>query len=132
MEPQQNLTVDEIDLSDDKFWGLPIDERDGAFKTLREQRPLAHYQEPDIAGYEEFVTKGDGYYAVTRHADILACSRQPEVFSSAKGIAGAIDQPEMFTEFFGSMIPMATPPPAPPPRLARPRSPPPLPTALTS
>ncbi|TMD50708.1 MAG: cytochrome P450 [Chloroflexi bacterium] len=109
MEPPQNLTVDEIDLSDDKFWGLPIDQRDGAFKTLREQRPLAHYEEPDVAGYEEFVTKGDGYYAVTRHADILACSRQPEIFSSAKGIAGALDQPEMFTEFFGSMIAMDDP-----------------------
>jgi methyl-branched lipid omega-hydroxylase len=39
----------------------------------------------------------------------LACSRQPEVFSSAKGIAGAIDQPEAFTEFFGSMIAMDDP-----------------------
>ena len=31
------------------------------------------------------------------------------MFSSAKGIAGAIDQPEMFTEFFGSMIAMDDP-----------------------
>ena len=28
MEPPQNLAVDEIDLSDDKFWALPIDQRD--------------------------------------------------------------------------------------------------------
>jgi cytochrome P450 len=109
VEPPQVLSLDEIDLSDDAFWALPIEVRDGAYKTLREQRPLAHFEEPDIAGYEQYVTKGNGYYAVVRHADIVAMSRQPEIFSSAKGIAGAIDQPEAFNEFFGSMIVMDDP-----------------------
>ncbi|MGH9028792.1 MAG: cytochrome P450 [Acidimicrobiales bacterium] len=105
----QSLSVEEIDLSDDTFWALTIEERDGAFKTLREQEGLVHFEEPDISGYEEYITKGDGYYAVVRHADVASCSRQPDVFSSAKGIAGAIDQPEAFNEFFGSMIAMDDP-----------------------
>lgn len=105
----QTLSIDQIDLSDDGFWALPIEVRDEAYKTLRGQEGLVHFEEPDITGYEEYISKGNGYYAVVRHADIAACSRQPDVFSSAKGIAGAIDQPEAFNEFFGSMIAMDDP-----------------------
>ncbi|MDQ2754219.1 MAG: cytochrome P450 [Actinomycetota bacterium] len=106
---KESLAIEDIALSEESFWGLPIEVRDGAFKTLRDQDPLRHYEEPDIAGFEQYVTKGEGYYAVTRHADILACSRQADIFSSAKGISGALDQPEAFTEFFGSMIAMDDP-----------------------
>lgn len=105
----QSLSLEEIDLSDDAFWAVPIEERDGAFKTLRDQEGFAHFEEPDISGYEQYISKGNGYYAVVRYADVAACSRKPDVFSSAKGIAGAIDQPEAFNEFFGSMIAMDDP-----------------------
>lgn len=106
---KQTLALEEIDLSDESFWALPIEERDGAYKTLREQRPLAHFEDPDLGGMEGYVTKGEGYFAVTRHADIIAMSRQPEIFSSAKGISGSFDQPAEFNEFFGSMIAMDDP-----------------------
>lgn len=105
----QSLSLEEIDLSDDAFWAVPIEERDGAFKTLRDQEGFAHFEEPDIGGYEQYISRGNGYYAVVRYADVAACSRKPDVFSSAKGIAGAIDQPEAFNEFFGSMIAMDDP-----------------------
>lgn len=107
MEPKQTLTVDEIDLSDIEFWSLPLEEREGAFKTLREERPLPFYEEPDLG--IDWIPKGPGYYAVTRHADILAASKQPEIFSSAQGATGINDMPAEFLEFFGSMINMDDP-----------------------
>src|SRR4051812_44203008 len=45
-----------------------------------------------------------GYYAVTKHADVLEASRQPELFCSGKGATSQLDMPEVFLEFFGSMI----------------------------
>ena len=103
MEPKQNLAVDEINLSDFEFWSLPPAEREGAFKTLREERPMPFFAEPDL-GDANFLPPGPGYYAVTRHADILAASRQPEIFSSAQGATSIADMPTEFLEFFGSMI----------------------------
>jgi cytochrome P450 len=101
------MTVDEINLTDLEFWGLPLEEREGAFKTLREQRPLPFFEEPDLM--VDFIPKGPGYYAVTRHADILTASKQPEIFSSAQGATSIPDMPEMFLTFFGSMINMDDP-----------------------
>ena len=48
MEPRQVLSVDEIDLSSAEFWSRPIEERDGAFLTLREQRPVSFHEEPAV------------------------------------------------------------------------------------
>ena len=107
MEPRQTLTADEIDLNSLEFWSLPTEEREGAFKTLREERPLAFYEEPEIG--VDWIPRGPGYYAVTRHADILEASRQPEIFSSGRGATSIADMPEMFLEFFGSMINMDDP-----------------------
>ena len=107
MQPTQSLALDEINLSDIEFWSLPRDVREGAFKTLREQRPMPFFAEPDLQ--LEFIPPGPGYYAVTRHVDILAASRQPEIFSSAAGATSIADMPEMFLEFFGSMINMDDP-----------------------
>jgi cytochrome P450 len=103
LQPKQRLTVDEINLSDIEFWTLPPEEREGAFKTLRDERPLAFFEEPEPEGFPpEF--RGGGYFAVTRHADILEASRQPELFCSGKGATSIFDTPPEFLEFFGSMI----------------------------
>ena len=48
MEPHQTLRVDEINLSDLEFWTLPEDVREGAFKTLRDERPIAFFEEPEM------------------------------------------------------------------------------------
>src|SRR5207247_2591866 len=110
MEPRQTLTLDQIDLSDLAFWGRPLEEREGAFKTLREQRPLAFFAEPEILGLTSVqIPRGPGYYAVTRHADVLEASRQPELFCSGKGATSQFDMPEAFLEFFGSRINLADP-----------------------
>ncbi len=104
MEPRSVLGVDEIDLSDLEFWKRPIEEREGAFVTLREERPVSFHEEPDL----EIIPRGAGYWALTRHQDILVASRTPDVFCSGKG-SNIGDLPEAFLEFFGSMINMDDP-----------------------
>jgi cytochrome P450 len=104
---KQTLSVDEIDLTSLDFWTLPIEEREGAFLTLREERPLPFFSEPE--DLPDWIPKGPGYYAVTKHADVLECSRQPELFCSGKSATSIPDMPEAMLEFFGSMINMDDP-----------------------
>ena len=106
-EPKEVMAVDEIDLGGADFWLRPIEEREGAFRTLRRERPVSFHQEmapPPGLGIE----RGPGFWALTRHADILEVSRQPEVFCSGQG-SNIVDLPPMFLEFFGSMINMDDP-----------------------
>jgi cytochrome P450 len=107
VQPVQALSLDEINLSDIEFWTLPIEVREGAFKSLREQRPMASFEEPDPG--VDWIPQGPGYYAVTRHADVLEASRRSDVFVSGLGATSAVDMPVEFLEFFGSMINMDDP-----------------------
>ncbi len=102
MEALQQLTVDQIDLSDLEFWARPPAVRDGAFKTLREQRPIPFFAEPDLE--IDWIPQGPGYYALTRHADVVEASRHPDLFQSGSGAVSIPDMPVVFLEFFGSMI----------------------------
>ena len=102
-----HVPLESIDLSDLEFWSLPLVEREAAFETLRNERPMAFFAEPDLV--PEFIEVGPGYWAVTRHADIIEASRQPEVFCSGRGATSIPDMPDMFLEFFGSMINMDDP-----------------------
>lgn len=97
--------VDEIDLSSIEFWAQPWAERDAAFATLRRERPVAFFEEPEVPPFP----KGPGYYAVTRHADVMAVSKTPETFSSAAGAVSILDMPAEMNEYFGSMISMDDP-----------------------
>jgi cytochrome P450 len=97
--------VADIDLSDIEFWARPWAERDAAFAVLRRERPIAFFEEPEIPN----LPTGPGYHAITRHADILAISRNPEVFSSASGAVSILDMPAEMNEFYGSMISMDDP-----------------------
>ncbi|MBL7486492.1 cytochrome P450 [Frankia sp. AgB1.9] len=100
-------TVDDIDLSDLSFWVRPRAEIDAAFALLRGAPSLPFYAEPQPAS--EMITKGPGYYAVTRHADIVRISSEPGTFSSARGATSIPDLPPEFLEFFGGMINMDPP-----------------------
>ena len=104
MNIKQVLSVDEIHLSDPQFWLRPWEEREGAFATLRAERPVSFQEEWDFG----ILPKGPGYWSLTRHADILEASRTPEVFCSGKG-SNVGDLPQEFNEFFGSMINMDDP-----------------------
>ena len=110
MEPHAVLAADDIDLSDPEFWARPWDEREGAFQTLRRERPMPFYPEPEIPEALAYVIpEGNGYYALTRHAQISEVSRHPEIFQSARGATSIIDMPDEMLDFFGSMINMDNP-----------------------
>ncbi|HZD65494.1 MAG TPA: cytochrome P450 [Acidimicrobiales bacterium] len=101
VEPKETLSVDEMDLSDiEGFWTLPLAEREGAFATLRRERPVAFFEEPDYG----FAPKGPGYWAITRYADVVAASRAPERFCSGRGSTSIPDLPPEFLEYYGGMI----------------------------
>jgi cytochrome P450 len=106
MEPRAALSLDEIDLSAPDFWVRPSEEREGAFQTLRRQKPMSFHAEPDTHG---LVPRGPGYWAVTKHADILRASREPGLFCSSKGATSIPDMPVPFLEFFGGFINMDDP-----------------------
>ena len=105
MEPSRTLTLDQIDLSDFEFWTRPYEEREGAFLTLREEDPIRFFEEPEIGDASR---PGPGYYALTRHADVLEASKHPQLFCSGRG-TNIGDMPPDFLEFLGSMINMDDP-----------------------
>ena len=107
MEAKSVLSVDEIHLSDPAFWLRPLAEREGAFATLRRERPISFHEEPEPPAALG-IPRGPGYWAVTRHADILEVSRRPELYCSGRG-SNIGDLPQPFAEFFGSMINMDDP-----------------------
>jgi cytochrome P450 len=104
VKPRHVLSVDEIRLSDPALWIRPLEEREGAFATLRAQRPVSFHKEPELT----FLPPGPGFWALTRHADILEVSRNPQIFCSGKGVNMG-DMPQELNEFFGSMINMDDP-----------------------
>ncbi|MFD0899731.1 cytochrome P450 [Actinomadura sediminis] len=94
-----------IDLSDLRFWGRPLAERDAAFRDLRGRPGLTRYALPKVP----FLRRSPGYWAVVRHADIVEISRRPEVFSSEPSATSPTDMPAWMGRYFTSMIDMDDP-----------------------
>ncbi|KAA8964475.1 cytochrome P450 [Mycobacterium sp.] len=94
----------DIDLSSWEFWGLDDDLRDGAFTTLRREKPISFWAEAVQPGFPE----GTGHWALTTFDDVFFASRHPEIFSSYPNIT-INDQPPEVAEFFGSMIALDDP-----------------------
>lgn len=107
MEIKIPRSVDEIDLSDPAFWAKPIEEREGAFALLRAEKPIPFVKEREIPDVP--IPTGPGYWSLTRHADILEVSRNPEIYCSGKGATSIADLPPEFNEFFGGLINMDDP-----------------------
>jgi methyl-branched lipid omega-hydroxylase len=105
MTTHHTLRVDDIDLSNLEFWEQPWGVRDAAFAALRAERPIAFFEEPEFEVETVIpVPRGPGYYAITRHEDVVEISRHPELYCSGKSATTIIDMPTEFLEFFGSMI----------------------------
>jgi cytochrome P450 len=105
MVPDSVLELDQIDLSELDFWDRPWPEREGAFQTLRRQRPLAFFEEPDIRAASPLAPPpGPGYRAVTRYADVVEISRHPEIYGSGQGAVSILDLPIEMVEYFAGMI----------------------------
>ncbi|HTZ93142.1 MAG TPA: cytochrome P450 [Streptosporangiaceae bacterium] len=98
-------SVEGIDLSLIEFWSQPLEGRHADFAKLRALGKPPYFEVPE----GPFSTPGDGYYAFVSHADVSAASRQPELFSSARGATSIEDLPAEFNEYFGSMINMDDP-----------------------
>ena len=97
-----------IDISDRLFWRCSPDQREESFARLRTQSPVS-WQRPVYSP----VMKGDdgspGYWAVVRNADIVTVSRNPEVFSSARGGVTFEDMPDEVLEMATSILTMDDP-----------------------
>ena len=104
MQPTEVLALEEIDLSDMEFWRRPYPEREGAFATLRRERPIAHFEDPLLEGSVIEMPRGNGYWALTRHRDLAEVSRTPQVFLSGPGAVSLLDLPPEMVEYFSGMI----------------------------
>ena len=99
-------------LSDDRnpihntFWVRPGAEIEADLAALRQNGPT-FFPEPELPP-EIPLNQGPGGWVITKHADILHVSKNPQLFSSAAGIT-ITDSPPEFLEFFGSMINMDDP-----------------------
>ena len=106
-QPKLPAKVSDVHFDDPLFWSKPIEEREGAFALLRREQPMSFHKEfeppPDIP-----LPRGPGYWAVTRHADVITASRRSDIFCSGKGVQ-IPDLPQELNEFFGSMISMDDP-----------------------
>jgi cytochrome P450 len=96
-----------VDFSNPEFWLKTGAEREEAFAALRRERPISFHAEfeppPGVP-----LPKGPGYWALTKHRDVLTASKDAGTFCSGKG-TNIPDLPEAFNEFFGSMINMDDP-----------------------
>jgi methyl-branched lipid omega-hydroxylase len=103
--PNTTLRLDEIALGDMELWNSP--EREGMFAKLRAERPISFHEEPpppDDGGFPQ----GPGFWALTRYADVMQVSRDPDTFHSAPSI-NIPDIPAEIAEWLGSMINMDAP-----------------------
>jgi cytochrome P450 len=107
VNPDRRLSLEEIDLSAVEFWAAPIEVREGGFATLRAEDPIRFFAEWIPPGIP--LEPGPGYWALTKHAHILEASRNPEIYSSARGATSIPDLPQEMNEFFGGLINMDDP-----------------------
>ncbi|WP_319451764.1 MULTISPECIES: cytochrome P450 [unclassified Mycobacterium] len=75
---------DPTDLSSRAFWSTTAADREVAFAELRAQRPVSWH--PPVEDALMHDPNDPGYWAITRHADIVAVSRDSETFLSGKGV----------------------------------------------
>ena len=77
------MTALNIDIYDPDVFvpGVPHD----TFKVMRAQAPIYKHADPE---------QPNGYWAVTRHADCVTISRNPEIFSSHEETCFLFEMPE--------------------------------------
>ena len=75
---------DAIDLSSRAFWSTTAAQRERSFAVLRAERPVSWH--PPVEDALMHDPDDRGFWAVTRRADIVAVSRNTEVFLSGKGV----------------------------------------------
>ncbi|MCX2715221.1 cytochrome P450 [Mycolicibacterium sp. J2] len=82
--PAADRPYDPIDLSSRAFWATTAADREASFAQLRAHRPVSWHPPVEDALMEDPNDKG--FWAVTRHADIVTVSRDSDTFLSGKGV----------------------------------------------
>jgi cytochrome P450 len=82
--PSSLRQYDAIDLSSRAFWASTAAEREVSFAELRAERPISWHPPVEDALMPD--SNDHGYWAVTRHADIVTVSRDNDTFLSGKGV----------------------------------------------
>ena len=100
------IALDDINLSDIEFWLADREIREAAFTALRDEPGLRFF--PEAVFEDSPFPPGPGYWALVRHDDVWAASRNPHLFCSGQG-SNIGDLPQEMNEFFGSMINMDDP-----------------------
>ena len=103
--PNTDLALDEIRLGEIDPWIRP--DREGIFAKLRAEAPITFHAEP-VPPPDIPYPQGPGFWALTRYADVMQVSRDPETFHSAPSI-NIGDIPPEIAEWLGSMINMDAP-----------------------
>ena len=75
---------DAVDLSSRAFWSTTAADRERSYAVLRAERPVSWH--PPVADSMLNDPDDPGFWAVTRHADIVTVSRNNDVFLSGKGV----------------------------------------------
>ena len=99
-------TYDPIDLSSRAFWSTTAADREVSFAQLRRERPVSWH--PPVEDSLMPDPADPGYWAVTRHADIVEVSRNSDVFLSGKGVLFE-NVPEELLEASQSFLAMDAP-----------------------
>ncbi|KHO19203.1 cytochrome P450 [Mycolicibacterium setense] len=85
--PASNLDArayDPIDLSSRAFWAATAADREASFAQLRASRPVSWH--PPVEDSLMHDPADRGFWAVTRHADIVTVSRDSETYLSGSGV----------------------------------------------
>ncbi|WP_066898302.1 cytochrome P450 [Mycolicibacterium houstonense] len=82
--PPARRPYDPIDLSSRVFWATTAADREVSFAELRASRPVSWHPPVEDALMPD--PDDRGFWAVTRHADIVTVSRDSETFLSGKGV----------------------------------------------
>jgi cytochrome P450 len=82
--PGKDRPYDPIDLSSRAFWSTTAAQREEAFAELRAARPVSWHPPVEDAMLND--PNDPGYWALTRRDDIVAVSRNNDVFLSGKGV----------------------------------------------
>lgn len=99
-------SYDPIDVSSRAFWSTTAAEREDSFAVLRAERPVSWHPPVEDAMLKD--PDDPGFWAVTRHADIVTVSRTNDVFVSGKGVMFE-NYPEELLETTQSFLAMDPP-----------------------
>ncbi|MDT7751226.1 MAG: hypothetical protein QOD96_4888 [Pseudonocardiales bacterium] len=75
---------DSVSLAPLSFWAKSAAEKEHDFRILRDERPVSWH--PPAEGSMLPPPEDGGFWAITRHADVLAVSKCPKDFCSGQGV----------------------------------------------